>query len=146
MHECWAHANMQQMIWIVEHEIFTSVPTNLTTQAIRKYFPSCVSCVKGNLSVRPFPSDPTARPVRAGDELVIDIKHWFNSAGHAEKFFSGSNLSLTVTDRTKFMWPNWINNKQHLLRKLKEVRLEVIRKGREVKVIRVDGAFVTDAI
>ena len=146
-HESWAHANEQQMTWIVQNEIFTSIPLALTVAAIHKHFPTCVSCVKGNLSVRPLVSNPIDRVVAIGEELAIDIKHWKNADGGPCKSFSGSNLSLTATDyKSKYMFGFWLQNKQKLLGKFKELRLKVQAKGRELLCIRVDNAFVTKEI
>jgi hypothetical protein len=140
-HECWSHANEQQMVAIVKHQMFTSIPPELTVKAIHKYFPTCVPCVKGNLVARPFPSEPVDREVLVGEEWVIDIKMW------TEKSFSGGNMSCTATDaKSRFMHGFWITGKKKVLDKMKEIRSMVVRKGLVLKTFRVDNEFVTTDI
>ena len=140
-HESWGHANEQQMVLIVQHEMFTSLPKELTVNAIHKYFPACSSCVKGNLSVRPSPSNPVERELKTGQEISIDIKHW------TQKSFSGDSLSLTATDtHSRFMLGWWLSSKKHLLAKFKELCSIVRGKGYKLECVRVDNAFVTEEI
>jgi hypothetical protein len=137
-HECWSHANEEQMVAIVKHQMFKSLPSALTVKAIHKYFPTCVPCVKGNLVAGPFPSEPVDREVKVGEEWSIDIKYW------TEKSYSGGNMSCTATDSaSRFMHGFWITGKKKVLDKLKAIRNMVVRKGLVLKTFRVDNEFVT---
>ena len=118
------------MVLIVQHQMFTSLPKELTVTAIHKYFPACSSCVKGNLSVRPSPSNPVERELKTGQEISIDIKHW------TQKSFSGDSLSLTATDtNSRFMLGWWLSSKQKMLAKFKELRSIVVARGLNLSVL-----------
>jgi hypothetical protein len=129
------------MVAIVKHEMFTSLPPELTVKAIHKYFPTCVPCVKGNLVARPFPSEPVNRELTVGEEWVIDIKMW------KEKSFNGGSMSCTATDaKSRFMHGFWITGQKKVLEKMKHIRGMVVRKGLVLKTFRVDNEFVTKDI
>jgi hypothetical protein len=140
-HEVWGHANEQQMTWIVQNELFDAIPKELTVAAVHKYYPSCKSCVKGNLKARPIPSNRVDRELEIGQECEIDIKVW------TQRSFSGANLSLTATDsKTGFMHGYFIPGKKKLLAKIKEISAEYTARGHPMKVLRVDNEFHTTEI
>ena len=61
------------MILIVKNKLIKNLPEALTEKAIRKHFPNCNACPKGNLQQRPFQSIPEDRDIEIGHEWEIDI-------------------------------------------------------------------------
>ena len=63
---------MELMILIVKHKLIKNLPEALTEKAIRKHFPNCNACPKGNLQQR-FQSIPEDRDIEIGSECEIDL-------------------------------------------------------------------------
>ena len=101
------------------------------------------------MAAAPQISMPVDRELAIGEEFQVDVKEWQGEHKKPNKSFSGSNLSLTCVDaKSKFMYGNWIPNKteETFLKIFKSLRHKVLNKGRVLKTIRVDNAFVTKAI
>ena len=52
-HEAWGHPNVDRMVDIVAQNVYMNTPKALTPTIIRKYFPTCESCVIANMHKRP---------------------------------------------------------------------------------------------
>ena len=68
-HVIFRHASMEQMIAVVKHKLITGLPSQLTEEAIRKYYPSlprnepCLDCALGSIALTPSPAAQTEPPL-----------------------------------------------------------------------------------
>ena len=74
-HELLGHPSIETMISIIESSSVSNFPTELTIQAVRKYFPfNCVSCPAGQLARRPPLAPEVNTTSLPGEEFEVDSK------------------------------------------------------------------------
>ena len=149
-HEAWAHPSKDLMCWIVNNSIFQNIPAVLTAKAIRKHFPHCEACPAANMAQQPKPGLSTnIRDLFPGEEIQIDIKVIADNSKRLKhkRAIGGYTCALTVVDmKTGFKWVYLLKNQAHLEVTLEAIRLEIVAQRRELKVIRLDNQFVTEAV
>jgi len=70
------HASEDRMVHIVQHQLISGLPSQLTVPVIRKYFkrlPRCVNCATATLQQSPDPPSKTTPPPPPGHSLYIDF-------------------------------------------------------------------------
>lgn len=70
------HASEQRMINIVQHQLISGLPSQLTVPVIRKYFkrlPRCINCATATLQQTPDPPSKTTPLPPPGHSLYIDF-------------------------------------------------------------------------
>ena len=68
------------MCKIVDNKMLASLPDELTSKVIRKYFPLCEACPAANMSQKPIPREASDREFVPGEEMQIDIKVFANNS------------------------------------------------------------------
>ena len=136
------------MIKIIKNKLIENLPACLTEKLVNKHFPQCDACPHGNLSKRPIVSRPIDRNIEMGEEWQFDLKgEWTDPKGKVVPTFSGAKLSFTALDmKSRFKLGFLLQNKGYLLRYIKNVYTRNKQKGRTIKTIRIDSAFLTDEI
>ena len=145
-HEALGHPSMAVMIDMISSNTYTNLPKELTTKAIRKYFPLCAECPLGNLARSPLPQTCTPQNIVAGEQFQIDLEGpWLKSDSNDHlTTFSGCKYTLTAIDMKSRMPFGWLlKSRKHLIRYLEELRLAVSAMGRTLKVLRTDDEFIT---
>ena len=136
--------------WIVNNNIFQNIPAVLTAKAIRKHFPHCEACPAANMAQQPKPELTTnIKDLLPGEEIQIDIKVIADNSKRLKhkRAIGGYTSALTVVDmKTGFKWVYLLKNHAHLEVTLEAIRLEIVSQRRELKVIRLDNQFVTEAV
>jgi hypothetical protein len=148
-HEALGHPSMAIMLNMISSGTYNNLPKELTTKAIRKYFPLCAECPIGNLARSPLPQMCTPREIAIGDEFQIDLEGpWLKSdSDEYLTTFSGCKYTLTAIDMMSRMPFGWLlKSRKHLIRYLEELRLAIQAMGRQLKVLRTDDEFITTEI
>ena len=134
-HEALGHPTMEKMVDVVKYQTYQNLPSRLTTAVIRKYFPTCQACARGNLhrSALPLQSNATREWLSTHRErrFEIDIKGpYTDSSGKPCLTYSGSSLTLNAVDTATGMEFTWLlQHKRHLVYYVKKLELPCIRYG-----------------
>jgi hypothetical protein len=145
-HEAWGHASMNDMIAIVKHQLIQNIPPNLTSTAIRKYFPQCLSCPLANLAQAPHPSLLSSRVLALGEEIVVDCKVFADAKGKRHLVtFGGNRYTFSAIEVVSgYIWGEPIKSQAHIDLYCDKIRQQIASKpGRRLKIVRTDNAFVT---
>ena len=148
-HEAWDHPSRELMCKIVDNKMFTSLPKELTSKVIRKFYPQCEACPAGNMAQRPIPREASDREFVPGEEFVVDIKVFANNskALKHKRAFGRYTGALTAIDlSTRFKIGKLIKSHAALEVHLEELRVDVHSAGHTLRVLRLDNEFVTAPI
>ena len=137
------------MIHIVDQKLFTNIPKDLTSTAIRKYFPHCEACPAGNMAQRPIPRTSSDREILPGEEIQVDIKVFADNskARKHKRAFGNHTGALTAVDlSTRFKIGKLLRSHKSLEVQLEEIRVEVCSRSLTMTVLRIDNEFITEPI
>ena len=148
-HEAWDHPSRELMCKIVDNKMLASLPKELTSKVIRKFFPQCEACPAANMSQKPIPREASDREYVTGEELMVDIKVFANNskALKHKRAFGRYTGALTAIDlATRFKIGKLIKSHSSLEVQLEELRVDVHAAGHTLRVLRIDNEFITAPI
>ena len=148
-HEAWDHPSQELMCKIVDNKMLASLPDELTSKVIRKYFPQCEACPAANMSQKPIPREASDRELVPGEKLQIDIKVFANNSKALKhrRAFGRYTGALTAIDlSTRYKLGKLIKSHASLEVQLEELRVDVHAAGYKLRVLRLDNEFVTAPI
>ena len=145
-HDLLGHPSIDTMLDIVSSSSIDNLPSELTTAAIRKYFPfNCPTCPASQLAKRPAAlllSNATQLP---GEEFEVDFKGpWTDAAGTQIPSFSNNKYSFTALDvNADFAYASFARTTKNPLQYLERLRIFALKKtGNRLKVLRVGDEFM----
>ena len=151
-HEALGHPTLEKMVDVVRFQTYQNLPSRLTTSVIRKYFPTCQACARGNLHRSALPQQSLATqawlPNHRERRFEIDIKGpYTDSCGKPCLTYSGSMFTLNAVDTATGMEFTWLlQHKRHLVHYIKKLELLCIRYGYSLSCICTDDDFLTSDI
>ena len=148
-HEAWDHPSCDLMCKIVDKQMLTNIPKELTAKQIRKYFPACKACSAGNLAQKTVPTTVSGRVFVPGEEFMVDIKVWANNSKalkHRRAFGKFTGAMTAVDLSTSYKIGKLLKTTSDFKVQLEELRVEIHGTGHTLKVLRIDNQFNTAAI
>ena len=145
-HDLLGHPSIDTMLHIVQSSSIANLPSELTTAAIRRYFPfNCSTCPASQLSRRPpAPLLPSSTSL-PGEEFEVDFKGpWTDAAGVQIQSLSGNKYSFTAVDvHADFAYASFARTTKNPAQYLERLRTFVLKKtGNRLKVLRVGNEFM----
>jgi len=145
-HDLLGHPSIDTMLKIVQSSSVDNLPSELTSSAIRKYFPfNCPTCPASQLAQRPAAPLLPSVHLLPGEEFEVDFKGpWTDASGVSITSFSGNKYSFTGVDANfDFAYASFARTPKNPVQYLEKLRLFIKKKtGNLLKVIRVGDEFM----
>jgi len=144
------HINITKLISIVENKLIKGLPTELTVQAIRKYFPhDCLPCSIGNLQSLSHPlASIFNRKVPIGAWWSIDFKKMSGTDKERQvTSYSGStHLFIAIDYASSRVYIKGAKGTKNAVQYIKSLDEFNTRKGYTMQGLSLDAEFATKQV
>ena len=148
-HEAWDHQLHKLICWIVNGKVFTNIPKELTAKVTRKHFPQCEAYPAGDMAQRDIPRTASYRAIQPGEEYQGDFKAFAISSKavkHKRAFGCHTGVLPVIDSSTKFKIGKLIRSHASLEPEMEARHVDVHGSGHNLRVLRLDNKFVTEAV